>query len=29
VLRAVDDATVANAVREDVRALARAFPLYS
>jgi glycine hydroxymethyltransferase len=29
VLRAVGDASVARAVREDVRALARAFPLYS
>jgi glycine hydroxymethyltransferase len=29
VLRAVDDAAVARAVREDVRTLARAFPLYS
>ncbi|MGH7620150.1 MAG: serine hydroxymethyltransferase, partial [Gemmatimonadaceae bacterium] len=29
VLRAVDDASVAAAVRDDVRALARAFPLYA
>jgi glycine hydroxymethyltransferase len=29
VLKAVDDASVARAVREDVRALARAFPLYA
>jgi glycine hydroxymethyltransferase len=29
VLTAIDDAAVASAVREDVRALARAFPLYS
>jgi glycine hydroxymethyltransferase len=29
VLRAVGDASVASAVRDDVRALARAFPLYS
>ena len=29
VLRAVGDASVASAVREDVRALARTFPLYS